>query len=232
MYIGGVAYATHIIPGPQGLNKGLFIAQATAFTVLVSAPIGTILSKYVGARISLYLHAIDKEAGWKTKDSKYSHSSPYYVGNVKFRSNSITDATQGARRKTLSNDAAVDNIEMVSPSAVVDIDDGLDRYVSPDSEMDEEAEIHRSRTHTDYDGNELIEPENITTTLTRLGRALTITFVHGLPHHESHNPDAPASNHSDLNINQHQVPSHAANGIYAPLPTTTLAALNPDPHTV
>jgi hypothetical protein len=69
--LGSVAYTQHIIPGAVGLNKGLFIAQATAFTVLIFAPIGTFLVKYVGSPISVYLERLDKENGWSSSDNKY-----------------------------------------------------------------------------------------------------------------------------------------------------------------
>lgn len=76
--MGGVAYATRIIPGPQGLNKGMFIMQATAFTVLICAPIGAILTKAIGGPLSLYISSVDKEAGWRIAESRYSRASKYY----------------------------------------------------------------------------------------------------------------------------------------------------------
>jgi hypothetical protein len=75
--LGGVAYTQHIIPGAVGLNKGLIIAQCTAFTVLIFAPLGSVLTKFVGAPISLYLTKLDKEARWKDDEQCYSQSSKY-----------------------------------------------------------------------------------------------------------------------------------------------------------
>lgn len=62
----------HIIPGPQGLNKGLFIAQASSFTVLIFAFVGTILTRFVGTRLSLYLHDLDVRADFVTTESASS----------------------------------------------------------------------------------------------------------------------------------------------------------------
>eukprot|EP00599_Poterioochromonas_sp_BG-1_P011795 CAMPEP_0173158138 /NCGR_PEP_ID=MMETSP1105-20130129/16123_1 /TAXON_ID=2985 /ORGANISM="Ochromonas sp., Strain BG-1" /LENGTH=411 /DNA_ID=CAMNT_0014075899 /DNA_START=525 /DNA_END=1760 /DNA_ORIENTATION=+ len=77
--LGSVAYYQNTIPGDEGLKEGLFIAQSTAFTVLIFAPLGAILTNYVGAPIAEYLTKLDKEAGWKHSEFRYSHSSPYYV---------------------------------------------------------------------------------------------------------------------------------------------------------
>jgi hypothetical protein len=76
--MGGVAYATQLIPGPQGVNKGKFIVQATAFAVLICAPLGSILTKTVGAPLALYIANLDKEAGWRIKEGRYSHKSKFF----------------------------------------------------------------------------------------------------------------------------------------------------------
>lgn len=70
--LGSVAYYQKIIPGPQGLNQGLIIAQATAFTVLVFAPLGALLTNYVGSPLSLYCQRLDKEAGWDEETRSYT----------------------------------------------------------------------------------------------------------------------------------------------------------------
>lgn len=62
--LGSVAYNSRLIPGAQGQNQALFISQATAFAVLIFAPVGSILTKYIGAPISLYLQKLDEEASW------------------------------------------------------------------------------------------------------------------------------------------------------------------------
>jgi hypothetical protein len=77
--LGSVAYYQNTIPGDNGLKEGLFIAQATAFTVLIFAPLGALLTNYVGAPIAEHLTKLDKEAGWKHGEFKYSRSSPFYV---------------------------------------------------------------------------------------------------------------------------------------------------------
>jgi NhaP-type Na+/H+ or K+/H+ antiporter len=69
--LGGVAYQQHVIPGAIGLNRGLFIAQSTAFTVLIFAPIGTMMTKFVGVPLSLYLTKTDNAANWNIEESRY-----------------------------------------------------------------------------------------------------------------------------------------------------------------
>ncbi len=77
--LGSVAYSQHTIPGDEGLKKGLLIAQTTAFSILIFAPLGAMLTNYVGAPIAEHLTTLDKKAGWKHSEFKYSHSSPHHV---------------------------------------------------------------------------------------------------------------------------------------------------------
>ena len=69
--LGSVAYYQKIIPGPEGLNQGLVIAQATAFAVLIFAPLGALLTNYVGSPISIYCRRLDQEAGWSEETRSY-----------------------------------------------------------------------------------------------------------------------------------------------------------------
>jgi uncharacterized protein YoxC len=69
--LGSVAYNTALIPGVQGLNKAQLISQAAAFTILVFAPLGTILTKYVGEPIALMLAEADLEAHWSDQENRY-----------------------------------------------------------------------------------------------------------------------------------------------------------------
>jgi hypothetical protein len=69
--LGSVAYYQHTIPGPEGLNQGLIIAQSTAFAVLIFAPLGALLTNYVGSPLSLYLKKLDKKAGWNEETREY-----------------------------------------------------------------------------------------------------------------------------------------------------------------
>lgn len=80
--LGSVPYYQHTIPGDTGVKEGLFIAQSTAFTVLIFAPLGAILTNYVAAPLSLYLTGLDKEAGWKPMEFRYASHSPYYEKNA------------------------------------------------------------------------------------------------------------------------------------------------------
>jgi hypothetical protein len=69
--LGSVAYYQKIIPGPEGLNQGLIIAQSTAFAVLIFAPLGALLTNYVGSPLSLYLKKLDIKAGWNEETRQY-----------------------------------------------------------------------------------------------------------------------------------------------------------------
>jgi hypothetical protein len=69
--LGSVAYYQHTIPGPEGVNQGLIIAQSTAFAVLIFAPLGALLTNYVGSPLSLYLKKLDKKAGWNEETREY-----------------------------------------------------------------------------------------------------------------------------------------------------------------
>ena len=69
--LGSVAYYQRTIPGPEGLNQGLIIAQSTAFAVLIFAPLGALLTNYVGCPIALYCTRLDKEAGWDEDTHSY-----------------------------------------------------------------------------------------------------------------------------------------------------------------
>jgi hypothetical protein len=69
--LGSVAYYQHTIPGPEGVNQGLIIAQSTAFAVLIFAPLGALLTNYVGSPLSLYLKKLDKKAGWNEETRGY-----------------------------------------------------------------------------------------------------------------------------------------------------------------
>ena len=74
--LGSVAYTQKIIPGPAGFNQGLIIAQSTAFAVLIFAPLGSLLTTFVGSPISLYLRKMDKDAGWDEMNNTYLVKQP------------------------------------------------------------------------------------------------------------------------------------------------------------
>lgn len=57
--LGGLPYAQHIIPGASGLTKGAYIQHATAFAVLLMAPIGVFLTAMVGKPIAAWLHEFE-----------------------------------------------------------------------------------------------------------------------------------------------------------------------------
>lgn len=53
--MGGIAYTQHLIPGAVGMNEAMIIAQSTAFTVLIFAPLGSLLTYFVGSPMSMML---------------------------------------------------------------------------------------------------------------------------------------------------------------------------------
>jgi hypothetical protein len=69
--LGSVAYYQKIIPGPAGLNQGLIIAQSTAFAVLIFAPLGALLTNYIGSPLSIYCIKLDQKAGWNEETRTY-----------------------------------------------------------------------------------------------------------------------------------------------------------------
>lgn len=76
--LGSNAYNQRIIPGEDGLKKGLLISQCTAFAILIFAPIGCILVQSVASPLACYLTKLDKEAGWDPALFYYKEDSPYY----------------------------------------------------------------------------------------------------------------------------------------------------------
>jgi hypothetical protein len=50
---------------------GLFIEQATAFTVLIFAPTGTLLTKFCALPLAQYLCKYDEDANWNINESRY-----------------------------------------------------------------------------------------------------------------------------------------------------------------
>lgn len=66
--LGSLPYQLHIIPGAIGLSKGLFILQASAFSVLFMATIGIFLTNVVGKPLAIYLRAQDEKAGFDIDD--------------------------------------------------------------------------------------------------------------------------------------------------------------------
>ena len=59
--LGGLAYSRHIFLGSEGTNKGFIVMQCTAFAVLLLAPLGALLSKWVGFSLSEQIAKIDKK---------------------------------------------------------------------------------------------------------------------------------------------------------------------------
>jgi len=72
--LGSAAYTQHIIPGAAGLNQARIIQQATAFAVLVYAPLGSLLTNTVGSHISCHLAECDRLAGWDSEHMLYMDS--------------------------------------------------------------------------------------------------------------------------------------------------------------
>jgi len=102
--LGAVAYTQHIIPGTTGLSRGFFIAQATAFTVLIFAPLGALLTNYVGVRISKYLAGEDKLARWNSSENRYRAKS-IYVAPTREKSVSVNDVEEVGRGRVLSKES-------------------------------------------------------------------------------------------------------------------------------
>lgn len=80
--LGSLPYNLHLIPGDKGQKKSKIIYQCTAFSVLIFAPIGTILINHIASPLSCYLTSLDEEAGWIYNEYKYHIDSPYYDPNI------------------------------------------------------------------------------------------------------------------------------------------------------
>ena len=66
--LGGLPLAYHIIPGAVGLTIANFISHATAFSILLMAPIGVFLTAAIGRPIAVYLQQLDRQAGFGDND--------------------------------------------------------------------------------------------------------------------------------------------------------------------
>eukprot|EP01041_Mallomonas_annulata_P001187 gene1187-2311_t len=125
--MGSVAYYTHIIPGSSGINKGFVISQACAFTVLVFAPLGTILTKLVGGPMAMYLTKQDKAACWNDEDKKYNTpSSPPSDHNYTTNNNDPSRSYDNESHNYISqHDGDMNNMNNSNNDDDNDIDDGL-----------------------------------------------------------------------------------------------------------
>lgn len=61
--LGTLPLAMHVIPGASGLSKGTFILHATAFAVLLQAPIGVFLTALVGKPLATWIKEQDEANG-------------------------------------------------------------------------------------------------------------------------------------------------------------------------
>ena len=120
MLLGGVPYALHIIPGINGLTKGIFIQQATAFSILFMAPLGIFLSAFVGLPLAMYLAQKDLDAGFDEGYGEYNDKS-------------IIESKPRARSRSSSkhdqdHDVELDNNEHEGRSRAKTIEDILVSY--------------------------------------------------------------------------------------------------------
>ena len=83
------SYAYHIIPGAAGLQRGLWIQQAAAFSVLVMATIGVFFTSIVARPIALQLAAIDSDCALDGEESPLGKQLVSKSSAVDMRSASI-----------------------------------------------------------------------------------------------------------------------------------------------
>lgn len=60
--LGSLPYSFHVIAGSDGLARSLFIQVASAFTILICATIGVVLTQLVGLPLARQLADMDREA--------------------------------------------------------------------------------------------------------------------------------------------------------------------------
>jgi len=101
--MGKVAYDQHLIPGAIGLNQALVISQATAFAVLIFAPIGAFLTQTVGSRLSRYLAKLDSEAGWSNENLCYENCRSTGLLSTEAQVYPAADDAQNSKAKGTEN---------------------------------------------------------------------------------------------------------------------------------
>jgi len=110
--LGSIAYQQKLLPGDEGAKQGLFIAEATAFTILVCSPLGAILTKTVGSKLAQQLALLDSQNGCGSKDvSKVSEVSPV-VEKAQAMIKSAKDAQNGPKAVTVEFSTTTDSTDL------------------------------------------------------------------------------------------------------------------------
>lgn len=81
--LGVLPFQNHVIPGSIGLTRGLFILRASAFAILVMAPIGVFLTATIGKPLAIYLHKLDREAEGSDQSEKAEEIESSYGNSSK-----------------------------------------------------------------------------------------------------------------------------------------------------
>lgn len=123
--LGGLPYSMHVIPGPEGLTKGLYILRASAFSVLLMAPIGVFLTSMIGEPMAKKLREMDADAGYDDNDkitSEVGTSPP--TSPVPLRSKNSDDDDDDGEKEVANEDferkksSQNDTIDQDSPRGI------------------------------------------------------------------------------------------------------------------
>ena len=160
--LGSIAYYQKIIPGSMGFNQGLIIAQSTVFSVLIFAPLGTLVTKYVGTPLAQRCVGIDKAASWDEETRTYKNDQPKEVVEQDAAADVSESGIQLGRldkgradsvpsSKHLPHIPTVDEVVKYTSAVVHLIEDKI-------AEDDEEEEMLLENAE---DVKDLVEPETI-----------------------------------------------------------------------
>ncbi len=69
--LGPLVFSEHLFPGDDGQSKAFVVSQSGAFTVIVFAPIGALLSKHVAFKLTRQMTIMDEENNYNHSKFRY-----------------------------------------------------------------------------------------------------------------------------------------------------------------
>lgn len=165
--LGSVAYYQKIIPGKMGFNQGLIIAQSTAFSVLLFAPLGTLMTNYVGTPLARHCVGIDKAAGWDEETRTYKSDQQNEIAEAKpIEGDVIADCNESGiqlgRLDKIEADGVINPLHQIPTSVdeVVKYTSAVVRLIE-DKIAEEVEEEDLLLLEDAEDARNLVEPETI-----------------------------------------------------------------------
>lgn len=162
--LGSVAYYQKIIPGKMGFNQGLVIAQSTAFSVLLFAPLGTLMTNYVGCPLARHCVGIDNAAGWDEETRTYKSDQKEEITEAKPIEGGADDESgiQLGKLDKVEADGVVNPLHQIPKSVdeVVKYTNAVVRLIEDKIAEDVEEEDLLLLEDAE-EVKDLVEPENI-----------------------------------------------------------------------